>query len=181
MTDPNASPREGARGPRLAAAAVLGLMVPFVLPIAVLAVAILDRRDMRHGRRQPEPPFLHRAAIAVSVIALSVQFAGLLVAGSVWSRYSEGLAESGAVGVTGDPCVAAERCCATLHGADAEECTSFGARAGQIQSTREGQMTAIERSVCTQALQSMRGELVEAERPVPEECGLEAGGGGRAK
>ena len=180
MTDSNADTRDGARGPRLAAAAVVGMLVPFVLPIIVIVVALSDRRAMRHGRRVPEPPFLHRFAIGLSTIALLAQVVGLVLATSVWSSYTIGLERSGAVGVVGAPCTVADRCCQAIHGAGAGECRPLAERGGEIQGTRESQMSAVNRAVCAEALQAMRGELASAERPLPDACDFAPAGGERS-
>lgn len=180
MTDSNAVPRTTARGPLLAAAAVLGLLIPFILPLGVLALAITDRRDMRHGRLAPEPPFLHRVAIGVSLIALLGQIGGLVLAGSIWASHTRDLEASGATGVVGDACVAASRCCQAIAGSEDERCLELSERAGQSQSTWVTRTRATEQSVCTQALRSMRGELASAERSIPEVCDFAPPGGARS-
>lgn len=168
------------RGSRLAAAAVLGIFVPFLVPIAVLVAAVNDRREMHAGRRTPGEPFLYRFAALISGLALFAQGAALLIVIAVWSSYTEDLERSGAVGVVGDPCVVAQRCCESIHGEGAAECQRVAELAGQIQGMHEGQMSAVDRAVCVEDLQAMRGGLASAERPIPDACGFAPPGGERS-
>ena len=76
----------------------------------------------------------------------------------------------------GDP----QRVGGQLDGAGAGECRPLAERAGEIQGTRESQMSAVNRAVCAEALQAMRGELASAERPLPDACDFAPAGGERS-
>ncbi|WP_157069739.1 hypothetical protein [Sandaracinus amylolyticus] len=171
MGDETKTPgKRPARGPLLAAAATLGVFVPFLIPVGVLVVAANDRREMSRGTRAPEPPFFHRFAIGLSALALVAQVAALVLvidAASSFTRHEE---QSGAVGIVGDPCVVAEACCAAVHGQGAAQCQPLASRAGQIQGTPNETASAEDRAYCEEVFYELRGALVSAERVVPGAC-----------
>ncbi|UJR86604.1 hypothetical protein [Sandaracinus amylolyticus] len=158
------------RGPLLAAAATLGVFVPFLVPIGVLAVAANDRREEEQGKREPEPPFFRRFAIGLSVLALIAQVAALVLVVDVWSSFTRHEQQSGAVGIVGDPCVVADACCEAVHGQGAAPCQELAQRAGQIQDTPNETASAEDRDYCEEAFYAIRSQLVSTERVVPDAC-----------